>query len=125
MLMVLLAMTGCEALKDAEPWTATITYEEGPSGELLIAPLRIEADSAFGEVQVINNTNSEHGFAVTDHDAATFEKIPAGKSGTVGVTELKDNLTYGFYCQLHDEKPDLRDEPTGEIIVKYLSEEFR
>lgn len=118
-------LPGCEALKDTEPWTATVVYSEEIPGQLTVKPLEIQADSGFGEVQVVNDSGEEHGFAITDHEAAIFEKIPAGKTRTVQVTELKNNRTYRFYCQKHDKEDVGTDEFFGRIVVKYLSEEFR
>jgi len=112
-------LASCDYLKDPEPWVATVFYQEGPDGRLVFSPTTIEADFRNGIITVVNETEIERGFAV--REAAVFDKIPAGQSKNIEVTELKDDTTYVF------EDHDCEDAgcPNGQIIVDFVSEEFR
>lgn len=113
-----LSLSGCASLRDQEPFTVTVIYDEDPiTGRLKVEPLTFEADWSFGEVQVLNKTDKEHGFAI--RELAVFERIPKGLSRIVRVDEARDGRTYTFECQLHD------GEFAGTMTVKYKSAEER
>lgn len=108
----------CAALKDAEPWTQTITYDDnGGKGPLTITPTELVGDSAFGQVQVVNNTITERAFSIDD--LSVYEKIPAEQSRLVEVGEAKNHRTYTFYDQLHP------NEIRGTLKIEYKSKEQR
>lgn len=112
------ALSGCAALRDAEPFTKTVIYDEDPvTGRLTVEPLNFEADWSFGEIQVLNRTDVEHGFAI--RELAVFEKIPKGLQRNVGISEARDGKTYTFECQLH------KDEFFGKITVNYKDADER
>jgi hypothetical protein len=111
------ALSSCSYLKDKEPWTATVIYTETGDGSYTASPLVIEADSNAGLIQVVNETNQRHGFAV--RELAVFEEIPAGLTIQVELLEAKDDHTYVYEDQLDPNAFK------GEIRVNYLSEEFR
>lgn len=112
------SLSGCASLRDAEPFTKTIIYDEDPvTGRLTVEPLNWEADWSFGEVQVLNRTDKEHGFAI--RELAVFEKIPKGLQRNVSINEARDGKVYTFECQLHD------DEFFGKITVKYKDADER
>lgn len=114
---LMVASTGCAALRDAEPFTATISYEEAPGGGITLTPDTIQGDAAFGEVQVVNDAGDKHGFAIDK--LAVFEEIPSGRSKTISISEAEDDTTYTFYCQLHP------GEFTGKLVIDYVEEAGR
>lgn len=117
-LLVGASLSGCAALRDEAPFTKTIIYDEDPAtGRLTVEPLTFDADWSYGEIQVLNKTDREHGFAI--RELAIFEKIPKGLQRVVAISEARDGRTYTFECQLHD------GEFFGKIHVKYKAEEER
>jgi hypothetical protein len=106
------SLSGCAALRDAEPFTKTVIYDEDPAtGRLTVEPLNFDADWSYGEIQVLNRTEEEHGFAI--RELAVFEKIPKGLQRTVNINEARDGRTYTFECHLHP------NEFFGRITVNY------
>jgi hypothetical protein len=118
-LAVVPLLASCDYLKDPEPWVATVFYQEGADGRLAFNPETIEANFRNGIVNVVNETQVERGFAV--REAAVFELIPAGQSKNVEVTELKDDTVYVF----EDHQCEELGCPKGQIVVNFVSEEFR
>jgi len=118
-------LTGCDALRDSEPFVATVTYQQQEDGSILIEPETIEADNSYGQIQVDNQTDCRRGFAVDD--LAVYEEIPARQVKTVGVDEAKDGRTYTFYdhCDVIDCGCEEKSGITGKISVEYRPEEFR
>jgi len=116
-LALCLVLPACAQIRDPDPFSATIEYEEGPGGSVTVSPLEIKADTNFGLIQIVNSTNSEHGFAI--RELGVFEKIPKGRTRTVSVSDVRDNRTYVFECHLHD------NEFKGSMVVKYVAEEER
>lgn len=114
---VALVAPACSALRDSQPFTVTVSYDRSPGGGAIVTPLKFDADNAFGEVQVVNNTDEKRGFAIDD--LAVFETIPAGQSKLVSIQEAKNNRTYTFYDQLHPKDFE------GQMVVKYVAEEER
>lgn len=115
-LALALVASSCGALKDPEPWTTTVTYT-GAIGRLVADPNDIPggvADAAFGLIQVVNQTNDVHGFAIDD--LGVYETIPKGKTALVSVPELRNHRTYTYYCQLH------KGEINGSIHVEFVAE---
>lgn len=112
-----LLASGCSFLRDAQPFTATVSYNPGTGAAVAVSPESFEADSGFGEVQVVNNTDVERGFAIDD--LAVYETIPAGHSKLVILQEAKDGRTYKFYDHLHP------GEVLGRMVVKYVAEDER
>jgi hypothetical protein len=117
LLALTIAGTGCDALRDSEPFTITVTYVQGPDGTITLEPAEIIADNSWGQVQVDNQTDARRGFAIDD--LAVYEEIPARDVRTIQVDEAKDGRTYAFY----DHKNP--GEVEGEIKVRYRAEEFR
>ncbi|MFA5891276.1 MAG: cupredoxin domain-containing protein [Actinomycetota bacterium] len=109
-----LVVSACGFLKDAPPFTATISYNSGVGGAVVVSPATFEADAAFGEVQVVNNTDVKRGFAIDD--LAVYETIASGHSKLVVIQEAKDGKTYEFYDQLHPGAIK------GLMVVKYVAE---
>ena len=118
-LFVLLGLlaSSCGFLRDAQPFTATVAYNPGDGGTVVVSPPSFDADAAFGEVQVVNNTDIERGFAIDD--LAVYETIPAGHSKLVILQEAKDGRTYEFYDHLHP------DAVRGTMVVKFVAEDER
>ena len=117
-LTVGLSLTGCASLRDQEPFSKTIVYDDDPvTGRIIIEPLEFEADWSYGQIQVVNRTQEKHGFAI--RELAVFEEIPRGLQRTVNIDEARDGKTYTFECQLHD------GEFFGKMIVRFKSEDER
>ena len=119
----MLLSSSCSALKDEEPWDQTLKYDDhSGQGPLTIEPMKdgvptLLGDAAFGQVQIVNNTVVERGFAIDE--LAVFEKIPAEQTRLVIVTEAKNHHTYTWYDQLHP------NEIRGKLVVEYRSKELR
>lgn len=115
--LVALALSACDYLRDTEPFTVTLLYQPGPNGSVVVEPATFKADNGFGEIQLVNNTDEKHGFAIKE--LGVFEEILERKTRTFTVEEARDGRTYTFYCHLHD------NELSGNMVVEYLTEEER
>lgn len=118
-------LAGCDALRDSEPFVATVTYEQQPDGSILVEPPTIVADNSWGQIQVDNQTDCKRGFAIDD--LAVFEQIPARQVLAVRVDEAKDGRTYNFYdhCDEIGCGCDADSGISGKMRVEYRPEEFR
>jgi len=106
--------SSCSALKDAEPWTQTLTYnDDGGRSPVAITPKVLQGDAADGVIQIVNNTVVERGFAIDE--LAVYETIPSGQTKNVDVREAKNHRTYTFYDHKHP------GEIKGTIVVLYKS----
>jgi hypothetical protein len=123
------AFASCSALKDKEPFTATVIYDLGPGGRPYVHPLEFKADTSYGQVTVVNNTAELRGFAIDE--LAVYEIIPAGHSRivnvqeahqvpqTAGCTSRPPCHTYVWYDQKHT------DQFHGKMNVHFVSEQER
>lgn len=115
--------SACSALKDQEPWTQTLKYDDhSGEGPLTITPTKdgvptLEGDASFGEVQVVNNTIKERGFAIDE--LAVYEKIPAGQTRVVAVNDAKNHRTYRWYDLVNP------NEIKGRLVVEFRAKELR
>ena len=119
--------TACN-LKDKDPFqtdTVNIRIDEA-TGRLYVDPPIVEGDWSYGQVQVYNTTAENHGFAIDE--LALYAIIPGGESPIIGISDARDDTTYEFYCQLHNDKgieglaPE-EIEYRGELRIDYRTEE--
>lgn len=115
-----LALLGssCSVLRDAEPFTQTLSLDLDQNDDLVVTPSEFTVDGRFGRVEVINNTETKRNFDIDE--LAVFEGIVAGKSKVVAIEDAEDNKTYRFYDH---EDPD--GDLTGKMIVRYRTEDER
>lgn len=118
-------LSACDALRDSEPFTAAVTYEQQPDGSIVVEPPEILADNSFGQIQVDNQTDCRRGFAIDD--LAVYEEIPARQVRTVSVDEARDGRTYQFYDHCDDVGCgcETTSAIAGQMRVEYRPEEFR
>lgn len=118
-LTLALALPGCAALRDAQPFTITVILERPakPGGPVRPDPLEFTADWPYGEIQVVNRDSRNHYFAI--RELAVFEEIPKGLQRTVRFDEARDGKDYVFEDFRHD------GEFFGTMHVRYKSEEER
>lgn len=113
--VVALLLPGCSALREKEPFQATVSYDLDQTGKLVVTPPEIVVPGRFGYVQVVNNTETRRNFDIDE--LAVFEGILPGRSKLVLVDEAENNKSYRFYDHTNPGTV------SGLVITRYSNDE--